>query len=334
VIVSLIVCTYKRPKALQDLLESIRKSILKPNTILVIDGSPDDNTKNYILNTKFDDLVMTYYKVLPEQRGLTNQRNFGIEHLPPGTDIVAFLDDDIIVEPDYFDRLLTSYHVHEDAIGVGGLDLKDNPYFKTQRGFKYPRFKYYELDGWAMKEPLRNMARKLFCLMPHLKPGLIPEYSHGRSTLPPNGLTYPVEHFMGGISSYKKELFDHIQFSDYFKGYGLYEDFDFCLRVLRYGKLYVNTEARVWHYHETSGRPDFFKYGKMVINNGWYVWRVRFPNPSLKARFKWHATALLLAKIRLLNVITGPKRKDALMDFLGRITAWLRILYHPPVISE
>lgn len=327
---TLIVCTYKRPVALIALLDSIQHCVYSPQNLLIIDGSPDNITRDILSGYEFNNIELNYYKVAPEQRGLTSQRNFGIEHLPPETDIVAFLDDDIIVEPDYFEKLMVTYCIHNDAIGVGGLDLKDNPYLKKQEGLLYSKFKYYEQDGWVMKESLRNKARKLFGLITNLQPGFIPEYSHGRSALPPNGLTYSVEHFMGGISSYRKVLFDHIQFSDFFKGYGLYEDFDFCVRALLYGKLYINTEARVWHYHASSGRPDFFKYGKMVVRNGWYVWRVRFPNPSMKARFRWHATTLLLAMIRLMNVITGPDRKNAFKEFFGRASAWVEVLYNPP----
>ena len=333
-ILTLIICTYKRPVALLNLLTSVVSCSIKPRDIIIVDSSPDDGTSDIVSKFISEDVRLNYYKVNEEHRGLTRQRNFGISKLADDTEIVAFLDDDIKVEPDYFKVLLETYRSCPDAIGAGGLDLQNNNYFRKEPGAKYNKFKYYEIDGWVAAEPLRYKARKLFGLLPSLQPGLIPDFSHGRSVLPPNGKVYKVEHFMGGIASYKREIFDHIKFSTFFDGYSLYEDFDFCVRALNYGKLYVNTNAKVWHYHEQSGRPDLFKYGKMVVRNGWYVWHVRFPNPSLNARFKWHATTLLLAKIRLLNVITGPKRSDALLDFLGRISAWFGVLVCPPVRSE
>jgi len=300
----------------------------------VVDSSPNDDTEKIISSYGFNGLIIIYYNVPAEFRGLTNQRNFGINHLPEEAEIVAFLDDDIKVEPDYFEKLLETYEKQPDAIGVGGIDLNDNNYYKKEPDVKYSKYHYYELDGWVIIEPLRNKVRKVFGLMTNLQPGIIPEYSHGRSTLPPGSKTYEVEHFMGGIASYRRELLENVKFSKFFSGYGLYEDFDFCVRALKYGKLYVNTNAKVWHYHEPSGRPDFYKYGKMVVRNGWYVWRVRFPSPSLEARYKWHATTLLLAKIRLLNVITGPQRINALKDYLGRIYAWIGVIARPPVRSE
>ena len=317
-----------------NLLTSVVSCSIKPRDIIIVDSSLDDDTSNIVSKFISEYVRLNYYKVDEDHRGLTRQRNFGISKLSDDTEIVAFLDDDIKVEPDYFKELLETYRSHPDAIGAGGIDLQNNNYFRKEPGAQYNRFKYYELDEWVAKEPLRYRVRKHFGLLSNLQPGLIPDFSHGRSVLPPNGKVYEVEHFMGGIASYRREIFDHIKFSTFFDGYSLYEDFDFCVRALKYGILYVNTNAKVWHYHEPSGRPDFYKYGKMVVRNGWYVWRVRYPSPSLKAKLKWHAITLLLANIRLVNSITGPDRKNAFMDYLGRMIAWAEVCLKPPVIEN
>lgn len=333
-ILTLIICTYKRPVALLNLLTSVVSCSIKPRDIIIVDSSPDDGTSDIVSKFISEDVRLNYYKVNEEHRGLTRQRNFGISKLADDTEIVAFLDDDIKVEPDYFKVLLETYRSCPDAIGAGGLDLQNNNYFRKEPGAKYNKFKYYEIDGWVAAEPLRYKARKLFGLLPSLQPGLIPDFSHGRSVLPPTGKIYEVEHFTGMSMSFRMELFSNIEFSHFFEGYGLYEDFDFCVRALKYGKLYINTNAKVWHFHESSGRPDLYKYGKMVIRNGWYVWRVRYPSPSVKSRVKWHATTILLTSIRLMNAIVGSDKKNAFIEFLGRISAWFGVLYNPPIRSE
>lgn len=157
----------------------------------------------------------------------------------------------------------------------------------------------------------------------------MPEFSNGLSIsfLPPSGKMYPVEFFMGGVASYRRELFDKLKFSSYFEGYGLYEDMDFCLRASKIGQLFVNTAAQLYHYHEEGGRPNKFKYGKMVMRNGWYVWRVKYPNPDLNSKLKWHGTALLLALVRLGNTFNTSKKKEAFVESMGRLCGWISLLF-------
>lgn len=329
---SLIVCTYKRSEALMKLLKSVEVQSLFPNEILIIDGSPDDKTKQMIQTHEFANVY--YYQVEEHQRGLTKQRNYGISKVSADSEIVCFLDDDLVLEPRYFEEIISTYKNFPDAIGVGGIDLKDNMYVKKEANKKYNRFTYFEIDGWVKKEPLRYKVRKILGLMTDLQPDIIPDFSHGRSGLPPNGKIYKVEHFIGMSMSFKKDLFLKVKFSPYFEGYGLYEDFDFCVRVLNFGKLYVNTNAHVWHYHDESGRPNKYQYGKMVVRNGWYVWRLKFPNPSAMAKLKWHLITGLLIFLRFLNTFTTHKRKEALTESAGRLVAYIQLLYNKPHIQR
>ena len=139
---------------------------------------------------------------------------------------------------------------------------------------------------------------------------------------------------MGGVSSFPLQVLRENKFSEYFEGYGLYEDADFSLRLSKLGNLYVNTAAHLEHHHDASGRPNMFKYGKMVVCNGWYVWRVKYPKPSLKARFKWNATALVLTLIRFSNVITAEDKKGAFKEAAGRVVSWFMLLVNKPKLND
>jgi GT2 family glycosyltransferase len=160
----------------------------------------------------------------------------------------------------------------------------------------------------------------------------MPTYSHGRSIgyLPTSNKIYPVEFFMGGVSSFKKEVLDKIKFSTYFEGYGLYEDLDFCLRTSKIGQLYVNTAAKLEHHHEQAGRPNKFKYGKMVVRNGWFVWRVKYPNPTFKAKVLFHLNSIVLLKIRFLNSLYGTHKKEAFTEGMGRFVGWITLFFNKP----
>lgn len=317
---SLIVCTYERATALKRLLDSVKQQKLYPDEILIIDGSHSEETKKLLEEHQYEQLK--YFRVGEEDRGLTRQRNFGIDKSGE-VDVICFLDDDIVLKPDYFQNLISTYHTNEDAVAVGGWIEDETEWRKVEQNYK-PAFDEFLMDGYVRKLGQRNILRKRLGLLSDKPPGFMPEYSHGFSTgfLPPSGKIYEVEFFMGGVSSYRKELFNKIGFSSYFEGYGLYEDMDFCLRASKIGKLYVNTEARVLHLHEESGRPDHYKYGQMVVKNGRYVWKLKYPKPSFKSKVKWYEISILLAFIRFLNHLKGEKM--ALGDFRGRMSVLLK----------
>jgi len=327
--IALVICTYQRPKALATLLGSVEKQSFYPDQILIIDGSIDDTTAIYFRKSTIANLE--YYKVSASQRGLTRQRNFGVERVKQGMDYISFLDDDVVLKPDYFEQILQTFHEKPNAVGVGGYIINEVAWEFDQNE---PREGWFAFDGYQRKEGSRFKLRALFGLQPDAVPGFMPDFGHGRSIsfLPPSGKTYPVEQLMGGVAAYRESLFEKLSFSRYFEGYGLYEDADFSLRASKLGSLWINTKAQLSHYHDPSGRPDLYKYGKMVLRNGWYVWRVKYPNPNLKARFKWNATALLLTLIRFTNVITTSDRKGAFNESIGRTVGWWSLLMNKPKV--
>jgi GT2 family glycosyltransferase len=156
----------------------------------------------------------------------------------------------------------------------------------------------------------------------------MPEFSHGRTCgYPLDDNNYEVDLLVGMSMSFRKYVTDSISFSTYFEGYGLYEDADFSIRALKFGKNVICTKAQLEHHHDASGRPNQYAYGKMVVRNGWYVWRVKNPNPSFKAQLKWHAITLLLTGIRATNVVTTSKRKEAFTETVGRVVGWFLLFF-------
>lgn len=328
---SLIICTYNRAKALEKLLKSVVKQTLYPNHILIIDASEDEKTKQLISNGDYKNAV--YYKVDERHKGLTRQRNYGISELEKGTEVVCFLDDDIILEPDYFNQLMMTYEQYPMALGVGGYITNEVEWQKCL-DTKAPRT--FFLDGYCRKEPLRFRVRAVFGLQPDMPPCYLPTFGHGRSVsfLPPSGKIYEVELFMGGVASYRVEAFDQVTFSDYFEGYGLYEDADFCLRLSKIGKLYVNTTARLEHYHEPSGRPSTYKYGKMVVRNGWYVWRVKYNKVNFKSIIKWYLTEILLMVLTFISAIKSRGDVNMIKEGFGRFVGLLKLIVSKPKINS
>lgn len=318
-----------RPEPLLKLLASVQLQSLYPDEILIIDGSLNADTESALSQNQFKNLK--YFMVSDENRGLTKQRNFGISKVNIDTEIVCFLDDDTVLESSYFENLLHTYELFPEALGVGGYISNEVKWEKVPENY-ISNVNEFCFDGWKRKDGSRFVLRKKMNLDSDCPPGFSSLFSHGRSIgfLPPSDKIYEVEQLMGGVSSFRKSIFEKFSFSTYFEGYGLYEDADFTLRVAKTGKLYLNTGAKLFHFHAESGRPNKYKYGKMVVRNGWYVWKIKNPNPKIHDRFKWNAITILLTLIRFSNVVTDKNKKEAFTEACGRSIGWWSLIFNRP----
>jgi len=319
-----------RPDSLKNLLDSVVLQTVMPDEVLVIDGSTNLETSTFIKTATYS-LPLSYFLVDAANRGLTKQRNFGVSKVHPTMDLVAFLDDDIVLEPTYFEEIRNSFQQDEQVVGVGGIDLKDYRFKLINESIKLNNYLYYQFDGYYIKESYRGVIRNILNLNSKFYSGIMPDFSHGRSIgFPLTDKSYEVDLIIGMSMTFRKKIFEKITFSSFFEGYGLYEDADFSIRALKFGKNIINTKAQVWHYHAPSGRPNQYEYGKMVVRNGWYVWRVKYPKPSFKAKVKWHLITLLLMFLRFLNTFTTSNKKAAFTESLGRLVAYCTLFFKKP----
>ncbi|PRP66979.1 glycosyltransferase family 2 protein [Nonlabens agnitus] len=331
--ISLIICTYQRPDAITRLIASVKSQSRCPDQMIIVDGSQDQKTKDRLGEIEIANLK--YFQVSDGDRGLTKQRNYGISKVSDDIDIVAFLDDDVVLNLDYFERLLETYVNYPDAMGVGGYITNEVVWEKTHH-IEENDIRNFYFDGYRRKESSRYKLRRELGLVQKEPPGFYPDFGHGRSIgfLPPSGKIYQTETLMGGVSSFPLHVLKEHKFSEYFKGYGLYEDADFSLRLSKLGNLYVNTAAQLEHHHDASGRPNSYKYGKMVVRNGWYVWRVKNPDPTLRDRLKWYQITLLLIAIRCVNIVTTQERRSAFQEMMGRLTGMFSLIGNKPSSTQ
>ena len=90
-ILSVIIPTLDRPETVSRLLESLQKQSVHPQEIIIVDagrGKIPDYEK------AFPGLNIILKHTSPP--GLTRQRNIGLGMLSERTDLVCFLDDDIV----------------------------------------------------------------------------------------------------------------------------------------------------------------------------------------------------------------------------------------------
>lgn len=118
---SIIVCTYNREKYILRNLDSLSRqenfSAVDYEVIVVNNNSPD-NTEEKCLRfiEETPSVNIHYFKEM--NQGHTFARNRGIKE--SNGEILAFLDDDAFVRPDYCKQLLSFFQDHPEADMIGG----------------------------------------------------------------------------------------------------------------------------------------------------------------------------------------------------------------------
>jgi glucosyl-dolichyl phosphate glucuronosyltransferase len=155
--ITVILCTYNRCQSLARALDSVAKSILPESVeweVLVVDNNSPDQTREVI-----EDFCVRYpgrfrYLFEPKQ-GKSNALNSGIRNAHGR--ILAFMDDDVIVAPDWLQKLTAALDSGEFT-GVGGRIL-------SQRDFPVPDWLaldgQYDVAGMLALFDLGNEGREL-----------------------------------------------------------------------------------------------------------------------------------------------------------------------------
>ena len=256
--ISIVICTMNRPRELEDCLKSILIQSMQPYEIAIIDCSRNGKTNDLIqaYQHKFSCPVM-YVHTKP---GLTSQRNIGVKKTTG--EIVTFLDDDVVVDKKYLSEIEKLFHLSQEVIGVGGRIVNNENNTRFQNIFK-ALFMLTSDSGKKGKMKRSGFANFQFnCNKRELNTTQV---------------------FSGCNCSYRRSLFSHHMFDEYFDGYGLMEDVEFSYRISKYGELIYNPKAEVLHERVLSGKPNFEKLFMMNARNHRYV----FQKLVLRNKIDW-----------------------------------------------
>ena len=124
---SLIIATYNRAEQLMVTLSSVAaqsKSSAQWECI-VVDNNSGDNTKARVEEfiAKHPKLNILYH--FESKQGLSHARNAGIERAKG--DIIAFIDDDERIVPDFIDAYIKLFDSHPKAMAAGGKIIAEYP---------------------------------------------------------------------------------------------------------------------------------------------------------------------------------------------------------------
>lgn len=122
----LIVCTRNRHEYLSKLLENLKLQTLLPRALILVDASDDAYFRKEGL-LEVESVTKGRYDLhnLHCEPGLPSQRNYALEYISanPGlseSKYICFLDDDIILNSDYFGRVEKLLSENADLACLGG----------------------------------------------------------------------------------------------------------------------------------------------------------------------------------------------------------------------
>ncbi|HXH25934.1 MAG TPA: methyltransferase domain-containing protein [Vicinamibacterales bacterium] len=299
--ISIVLCTYRRPSSVARFLDSVAGQTRRPDELLVVDASPDAETERVVAAGGAGCRV-EYWRVSGPLRGLTRQRNFGLRHV--SRELVAFFDDDVVLEPRCLEELERAHRSSEEIVGVGCFAETFTP------------------------PTLLWKVRRALGMVPHLRPG---SYTPGGISIPWRFLA-PTDRLVDGdwlpgcAMMVKTRAACRVLFDETLVGYAQGEDLDFSLRLRRFGRLAMAGAARCRHLHEPAGRPDALRLGQMEIWNRHRIWRRVYctPSPLVRWRFAyaWSLDTVLLAR----DIIRRGRAREAIFRIAGRLLGASRIL--------
>ncbi len=227
--VSVIIPTKNRRRYLEDCLKSLFQANTRPDEIIVVDNYSSDCTEK---------VVQLYpVKLLRNRGSLTRSRNLGLG-VSIG-DIIVYLDDDVIVDKNWLEHLLSAYSSPE-VCGVGGRILpfgKDKSHFVPACGNVVGKVRNDGLVIANFDVPLKKPIE--------------------------------VDCFQGCNMSFRREaLFEVGGFDETYQGI-FRHDSDICLAVKKIGcKLIYEPKAIVWHKERGKKRAIY-------RSNYWVYWYTR-----------------------------------------------------------
>ena len=190
------IATKDRPTQLKHVLSSIGAQSIRPDQLIVVDGG--DVTIESVVE-QFPDLEISYMRVYPP--ALTKQKNAGITGVRPDIALVGFIDDDTAFEAGAVEAMMRFWDEAPDEIGGASFNLTD----------------FNNSFSW-----LKSLPQRIF---------FIDNRDFGRVLR--SGFNTPIwnvhedrmaEWLNGGTTVWRKRVFDHWRFDEWYPGSGLWED--------------------------------------------------------------------------------------------------------------
>jgi GT2 family glycosyltransferase len=316
---TVIVCTRDRTTKLLECLRTLQEIAYSPLEIIIVDNAPSCSATREALAAISKNDVRIVYTCEPRP-GLSRARNHGMASA--SYDIVAFTDDDTVVDPGWLTAIAAGFAADPEAVCVtglvapGSLDTNSERYFDARFSWG-EAFEPHRYDLSAHRHPSRLYPFKAGIF------GTGANFAVRRSAVRAAGDFDPL---LGAGSPSRGG-----------------EDLDIFLRlILSGGRICYVPSAIVWHRHRADAdalTEQVYSYGHGL---GAYVAK-HLPNGDLRralAGYGFHQVGVQLGRMHRASQVSQSRvdgRRLALTEVRGVMAGALcyrRAARHPPAAGS
>lgn len=306
--ISVVTPTLRRPAEVGELLDNLCRQTLLPDEVILVDGAPADERATEAVATAKAGALPFRLRYIRHGGGTAIQRNVGIDAATG--DFIAFIDDDVRLEADFFAALLSAF-ARADAQQVGGIvGYRTNRHFSPT---EHQRWRWYRrLHLLTVYEPGRYDFQSGYPVNANMQ-------------APFTGVR-PVDFMTTACAVWRREVLDTgLRFDPFFRDYGVLEDAHFSLRAGQSWQLWQCGDARCAELSSPNGRVDRKRLGFKYVVNYYYVFSdvVRPLTWRHKARF-WLFQAFEFGRIAASAV--RRRRQADLLELRGRLAGYKAVL--------
>lgn len=296
---SAVIPTMNRSQDLKAAVDSLRLQTRPPEELVIVDQSTDGATRELVRRYESEGAPFKIVYLYQEEKSLVKARNRGLA--AASGNLISYLDDDVVLFEDYFQKLLPYF---EKDLRLGGIS-----------------------GNVVIRQPLKGLkwaARKLL-----MRIFLINSFD-GKMT--PSGFGYPiyerdilkaqpVEMLPGCDMTFRKKAVGEERFDEWFSGYGYREDVDFSYRVSLRAPMLIVPDARLYHNHSPGNRLDLETLKRMQMRNYYYVFK-KYKGQNWMSHLLFLYSLVGLVAIDLIEYLSGFEPKK-----LSKLRAGLESLF-------
>lgn len=298
---SAVIPTLRRPEEISGLLENLSRQTLLPFEVILVDGAPEKEKDTESVVKSMAESAPFECKYIRHGGGTAIQRNVGIE-MAKG-DFIAFIDDDIRLEPDFFEQILRVFMEpgHSRVGGITGYITNQYLEFNKSKRWRW----YKRLHLFTTFEPGRFDFNNGYPVNRYLQP-------------PHQGLR-KIDFMGAGCALWRKEVFEKgFRFCEFFTDFGVMEDAHLALRARRDWDLLECGKARCIHLNLRKKGISKRKIAAKTAVNHRYLFVDIVPHRTLKQEFRFWSVQAFQLLILVLYAIRNF-HKDNWLAVLGKV---------------